>query len=127
MKKIVLVTGTVIAIIAAISLFVFIIEPQLKFSSVVGTYTKSDNSGSMQLNNDGTVFYQARENDKIILGTWTFINNNTIQVSVTLVGTPMTLQYNLNGNQLVNTSDSNNVFVKGSTNSNPIVTQAPVQ
>jgi len=127
MKKIVLVTGTVIAIIAAISLFVFIIEPQLKFSSVVGTYTKSDNSGSMQLNNDGTVFYQERENDKIILGTWTFINNNMIQVSVTLVGTPMTLQYNLNGNQLVNTSDSNNVFVKGSTNSNPIVTQAPVQ
>jgi hypothetical protein len=112
-------------IVAAALLFVFLIEPQLKLASVVGTYTKIDNSSSLQINSDGTVFVQMPEDS--LFGTWKPVNDNIIQVSFTVSGTPMTEQYNFNGNQLVSTSNSNDVLTKSSTNINPIVTQTPEQ
>ncbi len=127
MKKIVLVVVVVSIIIVAGCLFVFFIEPQIKLASLVGTYTKSDNSSTMQLNNDGTVFVQPSANTPFVQGTWESVNENTIQVSFAVLGTPITVQYAVNGNQLVSTSDSNEVFVKNSTYNNSIVTQAPVQ
>jgi hypothetical protein len=109
-----------------------VLEPQIKLASVVGTYSRNDNSGSMQLNSDGSVFVQTQGNSAGVSGTWKLVNGNMVQVSFTLLGTPVTYQYNLVGNQLVSTSDSTNVLTKQGSASNsaentPLPTQTSTQ
>ena len=127
MKKIIpVIVIVVIAIIASLSLFFLVLEPQMKLTSVIGTYSRNDNSGSMQLNSDGSVFVQTQGNSAGVSGTWKFVNDNTVQVSFTLLGTPITTQYNFDGKQLVNTANNGNILTKGSsTNNNQLSSSTP--
>lgn len=127
MKKVILVIALVAILAVSIGLaYVFAIAPELKLASVTGTYTNPASDATVKVNRDGTVFIQSEGESTGVQGTWKFVDDNTLQVSFTLLGTPNTTQYYFDGNQLTNTANNGNILAKnGSINSNP--TSNPTQ